>query len=710
MRFLRLPVAALVLVLSATALAPVPGLAAAPALLREAQPRPGSVVAAGTVEVSVDAVGALQRAHVTLDGRSLPTRVTGDGDGSRVTARGAVGSGSHVVRVDVVDAAGTPSSRLWRFAASDLEVRRIAGPDRIATAAAAARQAFPNGDAPAAVLARDDGFADALSGIPLATEAGGPLLLSQTHAVPPDTASALRRLLRPGARVYVLGGTAALAPAVVADLAAAGYDVTRLAGEDRYTTAVEIAREMARLGSDPGRAVLASGERFPDALAAAVPAAAGGWPILLTTPHRLPEATAAWLERGSVRHVEVVGGTAAIGPEVTLGLPSNVRVRRTGGANRYDSAAQIARRFPPASTQDDTAVIASGADHPDALAAAALGAQIGAPLLLSAAHLPPATAEAVAWGRGGAATVVGGPAVVPDGLVAALRRAHVDAGAALVERTPEPGAIIDEPVAGSSPVLTMRLRMPGVALDDRTQVTVLVDGREAAAATGRQADTVTVVVHDLPAGVASSGDLPVTVIAGLHGAGATAHAQYEFTLRRGALVATAEGFVGQAGTGAVAGSTGTLRTYSLEVEQVSGVEVRAFAEEAQAALTSARGWTGTGQRRLQRTEPAAAEIRVVLARPATVDRYCGSAGLQTGGRYSCWTGRFAMINLDRWNGGAAGFSGPLADYRGYVVNHELGHGLGYGHSACPRPGAPAPVMMQQTKGTGACLPNPWPYP
>ena len=286
----------------------------------------------------------------------------------------------------------------------------------------------------------------------------------------------------------------------------------------------------------------------------------------------------------------------------------------------------------------------------------------------------------------------------------------MDAGAALVERTPEPGAIIDEPVAGSSPVLTMRLRMPGVALDDRTQVTVLVDGREAAAATGRQADTVTVVVHDLPAGVASSGDLPVTVIAGLHGAGATAHAQYEFTLRRGALVATAEGFVGQAGTGAVAGSTGTLRTYSLEVEQASGVEVRAFAEEAQAALTSARGWTGTGQRRLQRTEPAAAEIRVVLARPATVDRYCGSAGLQTGGRYSCWTGRFAMINLDRWNGGAAGFSGPLADYRGYVVNHELGHGLGYGHSACPRPGAPAPVMMQQTKGTGACLPNPWPYP
>jgi len=69
-----------------------------------------------------------------------------------------------------------------------------------------------------------------------------------------------------------------------------------------------------------------------------------------------------------------------------------------------------------------------------------------------------------------------------------------------------------------------------------------------------------------------------------------------------------------------------------------------------------------------------------------------------------------MINLDRWNGGAAGFAGPLADYRRYVVNHEVGHALGYEHRGCPATGALAPVMMQQTKGTGACMPNPWPYP
>lgn len=68
-----------------------------------------------------------------------------------------------------------------------------------------------------------------------------------------------------------------------------------------------------------------------------------------------------------------------------------------------------------------------------------------------------------------------------------------------------------------------------------------------------------------------------------------------------------------------------------------------------------------------------------------------------------------MINLDRWLHAVPEYGGDVALYRQYVINHEVGHGLGLGHQACPGRGRPAPVMQQQTFGLKGCLPNGWPY-
>ncbi|MFA9446876.1 DUF3152 domain-containing protein [Egicoccus sp. AB-alg6-2] len=174
-----------------------------------------------------------------------------------------------------------------------------------------------------------------------------------------------------------------------------------------------------------------------------------------------------------------------------------------------------------------------------------------------------------------------------------------------------------------------------------------------------------------------------------------------------------EGWIVAGGTTDVAGRSGTVTRYTVEI--ADGLQTRQdvsdFARRVERALHEpGHGWTARGEHRLQRVaSPAEARIRVVLGNPATVDRLCRQAGLNTAGIYSCWNGRVAALNADRWFGGVRHVA-DLQLYRTYLVNHEVGHGLGHGHRDCPGRGRTAPVMMQLSKSTYGCVPNPWPYP
>jgi len=92
-------------------------------------------------------------------------------------------------------------------------------------------------------------------------------------------------------------------------------------------------------------------------------------------------------------------------------------------------------------------------------------------------------------------------------------------------------------------------------------------------------------------------------------------------------------------------------------------------------------------------------VLIRLSSPSTIKQLCGYDKL------SCaeFGGRFMYLNADRWFYGSAKSKLNLADYRQYMVTHEMGHILGHKHAKCK--GHLAPVMMQQTLGIGNCSPN-----
>ncbi|MEU7616752.1 DUF3152 domain-containing protein [Micromonospora rifamycinica] len=169
-------------------------------------------------------------------------------------------------------------------------------------------------------------------------------------------------------------------------------------------------------------------------------------------------------------------------------------------------------------------------------------------------------------------------------------------------------------------------------------------------------------------------------------------------------------FTAAAGRSEVAGFDGPLYRYRVEVEQGSGQDAAGFAAAVDATLGDPNSWIRSGELRFQRVpEVAAADFTVYLATPATSERMCAEGGLDTEGYTSCRLPGRVVINLARWMDAVPDYGAPLAVYRTYVVNHEVGHELGEEHQACPGPGEPAPVMQQQTYGLDGCVANAWPY-
>jgi len=262
------------------------------------------------------------------------------------------------------------------------------GTDRIGTAIAASRLAFPDGSSPDVLIATAYDWPDALGGSALAGVLDAPILLTRQNELPQAVAEEIARL--GASRVIILGGTGAVSTDVWFALRALPriQVVERMPGADRYETARRVAaRVIEESGVDwDGTALVVTGQTFPDALGGSPLSSARGWPVYLVPPDpAMHSALVAGMRDDGVTSALILGGTGAVPGGVEAGLDAALgQVTRLGGATRYETAVTVARHSVDyAGLSWDDLAIAVGEDFPDALAGGVLQGHYGSVVLLT---------------------------------------------------------------------------------------------------------------------------------------------------------------------------------------------------------------------------------------------------------------------------------------------------------------------------------------
>ncbi|MGH2455825.1 MAG: cell wall-binding repeat-containing protein [Candidatus Limnocylindria bacterium] len=186
-------------------------------------------------------------------------------------------------------------------------VRRLSGGNRFETAAAISADTFAPG-VPVAYVATGVNFPDALAGTPPAGSSGGPVLLVTKASLPEATAAELERL-NP-ARIVILGATGVISSAVADQLKAfTSGPLTRLAGADRYATAVAVS---AATFPSAETVYIATGANFPDALAGGPVAGIGDAPLLLVPGTSVPQVVRDEMLRLDPSEVVILGSHGVV--------------------------------------------------------------------------------------------------------------------------------------------------------------------------------------------------------------------------------------------------------------------------------------------------------------------------------------------------------------------------------------------------------------
>lgn len=250
------------------------------------------------------------------------------------------------------------------------EVERYSGINRYETAAKVCDAGWDSSDY--AVIVNGENYPDALAAAPLAAKYESPILLTGTDSLNAYTSSEISRLNVKN--VFIVGGKGVVSQSVEDSLKSKGIKVTRLSGDDRYGTALAVAKKVGK----SKEAVLVNGNDFKDGMTIASIAALKQIPIILTDGSYMPADVKKYLNNTSkMDQVYVVGDADTISDEAISSLSN---VKRIGTGNAYSKNVDVIEAFG-GEIDTSTLYIASAKDFPDSLGASALAYKTSSPVL-----------------------------------------------------------------------------------------------------------------------------------------------------------------------------------------------------------------------------------------------------------------------------------------------------------------------------------------
>ncbi len=262
----------------------------------------------------------------------------------------------------------------------------VEGTDRYGTSVQVSEQTFPDG-ADTVIVTTGANWPDALAAASLAGAYNAPVLLTRPTELPEDIAAEIERLGATDA--FILGSTRAVSNGVKSAVEAIiGGPATRLGGADRYETANLIAQETVDTldGDWDGTAFVATGNNFPDALAASPLSSYTGYPIFLANSDGVSDETQAVMDDLGVTDVYLLGSPGVLpgAAEGQVKAAGAVKVARIAGDTRYETAVGAATfGVEELGMSWSQTAIATGENFPDALSAGPAQGLKGSVMLLT---------------------------------------------------------------------------------------------------------------------------------------------------------------------------------------------------------------------------------------------------------------------------------------------------------------------------------------